>query len=445
MKADCPCEEKTLNREKQVTELQDPFSNARNPLICTYEQIKKARKELEGIILKTSLVRSKISDLIGINIYLKLENQHPTGSFKVRGVRHALMNMPEDKKRNGVFTGSTGNHAQAMAYHGKLLGISITVVMPIVAPLIKVERCRVFGANVIIHGLTLFEAKQHAIKLAKEKNGHYINACDHPHILAGAGTIGIEVLEQLPTANAVVIPVGGGGLAAGIAVAIKTLKPCTKIIGVESENCRAFTRSLKAGKPVHTDILPTLADGLASTYPGHNAVATVKDLIDRLVNVKEEDIAVAILRLIEYENIIVEGAGATALAAVLSGQLSDFKNKNVVLILTGGNIDTGILGRVLDRGLAADGRLVKLYVTIADKPGSVAELTKLIASIRVAVQSVHLERTWILTDVFSMVIKVICETKDFDHVVELEALIKNHYKEVHLVHSEFPASTSVKR
>ncbi|GJQ69159.1 hypothetical protein Trydic_g6314 [Trypoxylus dichotomus] len=449
MKASCPCEEEaSIAKQAGSGELdregEDPFSNPANLILGSYEQIKKARKELEGIILKTPLVKSKLSELVGINIYIKLENEQPTGSFKERGARYAIMNMPEDKKHNGVYTGSSGNHALSIAYHGKLLGVPVTVVMPTIAPLTKIEKCELLGATVITYGLTVFEAKTHAIKLAKEKNGYYINGCDHPHVLSGAGTVGIEVLEQLPTANAVVIPVGGGGLIAGMAVAIKTLKPCTKIIGVESENCKSFNNSLKAGKPVFTEVLSTIADGLASPFPGYNAVATARDLVDRMLVVKEDDIAVSILRLVEYEKLVIEGAGAAALAPVLSGQLNDFKGKNVVLILTGGNIDTTVLGRVLERGLAADGRLVKLYVTITDKAGSVGELTKLIASIGVSVKSIHLERTWILTDVFSMVIKVVCETKDFDHALQLETLVKNHYNEVAMVHADFPASTSVK-
>ncbi|KAI4457583.1 threonine dehydratase mitochondrial-related [Holotrichia oblita] len=389
----CPCEEsrgsgsqgsgEKLRRSSGggQQEIEDPLCTANNPRVITYEQVKDAKKALEGGIKKTDLFRSRISDMVGINIYLKCEFLQHTGSFKERGGRYAILSLPEDQRKNGVYAASAGNHALAMCYHGKQLGVSVTVVMPTIAPLMKIERCKSFGATVIVTGSNLQEAKKHAMKLAKDKGGAYINGYDHPDILAGAGSIAIEILEQLPIANAIIVPVGGGGLVAGISVAVKTLKPCTKVIGVESEACPSFSNSLKVGKAVMVDTTATLADGLAVPLPGYNSVETAKKYIDKMLVVKEDDIAVSILRLIENEKFVVEGAGATGLAAVLSGQLNEFKGKNIVVILSGGNIDTTVLGRVLERGLAADGRLIKVYVTISDKCGSVNQLCKLIDSI----------------------------------------------------------------
>ncbi|KAK9736901.1 Pyridoxal-phosphate dependent enzyme [Popillia japonica] len=431
-------------RTSSSQEIDDPFCSATNPRIISYEQVRDARKALETGIKKTDLFRSRISDLVGINIYLKCEFLQYTGSFKERGARYAMLNLSDQQKQNGVYAASAGNHALAMCYHGKQLGVSVTVVMPTVAPLMKIERCKSFGAQVIVLGKSLQESKKHAMKLAKEKGGCYVNGYDHPDILAGAGSLGIEILEQLPTSNAIIIPAGGGGLLAGISVAVKTLKPCTKVIGAESEACPSISNSFKVGKAVQVDTAATLADGLAVALPGYNSIETIKKYVDKVLVVKEDDIAVSILRLIEHEKFIVEGAGATALAAVLSGQMSEFKGKNVVVILSGGNIDTTVLGRVLERGLAADGRLIKVYVTISDKCGSVNQLCKLIDSVGVSIKTVSLERTWVQTDVFSMMIKTVCETRDYEHALELKKLLEDHYQYVSMVHAEFPASTLAK-
>ncbi|XP_026467860.1 uncharacterized protein LOC113371448 [Ctenocephalides felis] len=338
--------------------------------------------------------------------------------------------LSDEQKTNGVISASLGNHAQALSYHAKKQGIPCTVVMPTAAPIMKIQKCRNYGANVIVHGNDMGEAKKLAMRLAHEEKLTYVNGYDHPHIMSGQGTLGLEVCEQVGEADAVVVPVGGGGLIAGVAVAIKQLYPKCKIIGVESEKCPSFSRALKNGGPVHTPILPTLADGLAVPTVGYNAYATAKPLIDKMIVVREEWIALAILRLVELEKCVVEGAGGAGLAAIMSGHMNEFKGKKVVLFLCGGNIDTTILGRCLERGLAAEGRLLRFTVTVSDRPGGIAELCRMLADLGVSIKDIMHERAWIRSDVFSVEVKVVCETRDWNHSEELRKSLINNYTRV---------------
>lgn len=235
--------------------------------------------------------------------------------------------LSEEQKKIGVISASLGNHAQGLSYHGFKLGIPVTVVMPTAAPIMKIQNCRNHGATVVVQGDDMGQAKKIAMKMSKDNGLVYINGYDHPHIMAGQGTIGLEIADQVQSADAVIVPVGGAGLIAGIATAIKALNPKTKIIGVESEKCQSFTKALENGGPVYTPIKSTLADGLAVPTVGYNAYATVLPLLDKMVVVKEEWIAVAILKLVEMEKCVVEGAGAAGLAAILAGHLNEFKGK----------------------------------------------------------------------------------------------------------------------
>ncbi|KAI4468995.1 threonine dehydratase mitochondrial-related [Holotrichia oblita] len=377
-----------------------------------------------------------ILKIISLNLNIKINSPIFCFSFKERGARYALLMLSPEQKRIGVISASLGNHAQALSYHGYKLGIPVTVVMPIVAPIMKIEKCKQYNANVVVQGKNMADSKRIAMRLAKEKGFIYINGYDHPHIMAGQGTLGLEIIEQVDDIDAVVVPVGGGGLIAGVALAIKTLRPHVTIIGVESERCASFSKALKAGKPVNVEIEATLADGLAVPMVGYNAFETARPLIDKMVVVEEKWIAIAILRLIELEKCVVEGAGAAGLAAILAGQLDELKGKKVVLNLCGGNIDTTILGRCLDRGLAADGRLLKFSVTVSDRPGGISDLCKLIHSIGVSIKDILHERAWVTCDVFSVEVKVVVETKDIDHAIQLRNLLKSCYKKVNFV--DFP-------
>ncbi|XP_013200994.2 L-threonine ammonia-lyase [Amyelois transitella] len=370
-----------------------------------------------------------MSTLYGMEIYYKNEFLQFTGSFKERGARNTLLLLPPESKQAGVISASLGNHSQGISYHGSLLNIPVTVVMPSVAPIMKIQKCRSFGANVVVHGLNMKEAKYRAMELAKEKGITYVNGYDHPHIIAGQGTVGLEIVEQVPDVDAVLVPVGGGGLLAGIAVAIKHLKPNVLIYGVETFKCASMLEAMNRNEPVGIDIRSTLADGLAVATVGYNAFFTAKPVTDKIITVKEEWLARAILRLVEQQKFVVEGAGAVGVAAIMAGLVPELANKKVVCVLTGGNIDTTLLGRVLDRGLAAENRYVKFKVTISDRPGGLSELCRHIASIGVSIKDILQERAWMFGDIFSVEVKVVCETRGADHVEQLREIICSNYKE----------------
>ncbi|MDQ6912822.1 MAG: threonine ammonia-lyase, partial [Verrucomicrobiota bacterium] len=367
-----------------------------------------------------------LSDLTGMQIFCKLDNLQRTGSFKERGARNALAQLPEEQQKRGVIAASAGNHAQALAYQGKLLGIPATVVMPKFAPLIKVSNCQKLGATVEMFGNDFGEAKTHAHELAKERGLAYIDGYDDPAIIAGQGTMGIEIVEQVPDLDAVVCPVGGGGLLAGVALAVKTLRPNVKIIAVEAENVASFSAALKAGEPVRTPMKATLADGLAIPQVGTNAFNVAKSLVDRCILVSEEQIAVSILRIVELEKGVVEGAAATPLAACLSGQLPELAGKKVVLLLCGGNIDPNVLSRVVERGLVADGRLCRFTAKISDRPGGLADLAGQIAAAGASVKQVVHEREFAGSDVSAVHVICTVETRDHQHLAELRERLKSH-------------------
>lgn len=408
----------------------DVFCDPDHPKKVQFQDVSAAAYKIKSGVMRTPCTKSRLSTQLGMDIYFKKEFLQFTGSFKERGARYSLMMLTPEQKKAGVIAASAGNHALALCYHGADLGIPVTVVMPIIAPLMKVQNCKTYGAEVIVHGKNLHESRQYAMKLGKENGKLYINGYDHPHIIAGQGTMGLEILEQVPDLDACIIPIGGAGLVAGSALAIKSLKPDVQVIGVESENCPSFANALKAGKPVFTESMSTLADGLAVSVVGVNAFETAKDHIDKCVQVKEESIALAILRLVELEKAVVEGAGSVGLAALIENLLPELKGKKVVIALCGGNIDTTILGRAIERGLAVDGRLVRFMVTVSDRPGGIAELAKFIAVRGASIKDMFHERAWLKSDVFSVQVKVVAETRDQEHADELHEALKETYKQV---------------
>ncbi len=357
-----------------------------------------------------------LSEATGMKIFCKLEYLQRTGSFKERGARNALALLSPEQKKRGVIAASAGNHALGLACHAQLMGIPATVVMPKFAPLMKVANCRRLGANVVLHGMDLGEATIRADEIAAEKNLSYINGFDDPAIIAGQGTLGLEIAGQVPNVEAVIVPIGGAGLIAGVALALKTLKPGVKIIGVEPERAAGFTAAMQAGKPVRVEMKPTLADGLSVPQVGGNAFAIARGLVDKTVLVGEHDIALAILRLVELEKAGVEGAGAAPLAACLAGLVPELKGKNVVLPLCGGNIDTPILGRILERGLASDGRLWRFTATISDRPGGLARFAGLIAETGASIIEIAHDRAFSSDDITTVSVHCVVETRDAAHI-----------------------------
>jgi threonine dehydratase len=393
----------------------------------TIDDIRAAQNRIAGAVTVSPCPESPaLSELTGSRVFCKLDALQRTGSFKERGARNALLLLAPDRHERGVIAASAGNHALALACHGRELGIPVTVVMPRFAPLIKVATCRRFGANVILHGDSFAGAKSKADELAAARGLTYVHGYDDPAVIAGQGTIGLELLEQVPQLDAVIVPVGGGGLIAGVSLAIKSLRPQIQVIGVEAEVMPSFTQALAAGRVVVCPARSTLADGLATTRLGDNAFEILRSRVDRALTVSEELIALSILRLIELEKSVIEGAGAAPLATLLSGQLPELKRKTVALLLCGGNIDPLILGRIIDVGLAADGRLVRLVATISDRPGGLANLASIIAAAGASVQQITHDRVFSGPDVSS--VRVICdvETHDRDHLEQLKRALAEH-------------------
>lgn len=318
-------------------------------------------------------------------------------------------------KREGVITASAGNHALALAWHGKDLNIPVTCVMPLNAPLTKVDKCRKFGARIILHGEHIGEAKEFAMK--EHPNLKYINGYDDPEIIAGAGTMGIEILEQVPKVDVILVPIGGAGLIAGVSLAVKTISPNVQVIGVEPENVASYAAAIAAGKPVNGFKEATLADGLAVPIVGPTSFEVAKRFVDSSCNVSEKMIALAMLRLIEMDKLVVEGGGAAALAAILPGGplFGKFKGKKVCVLLCGGNIDTTVLGRVIDRGLAADHRLIRFSATVSDRPGGIAKLARDMADIGVSIKDIYHERAWLHSRVDQVMVKCVVETTGLEH------------------------------
>lgn len=397
------------------------MKNASNSLVPLSE-IVAARSRLNGVIVRTPCAESAaLSELTGCRIFCKAEHLQRTGSFKERGARNALAQLPPEQANAGVIAASAGNHALGLAWHGRLLNVPVTVVMPRFAPLVKVTRCRQFGATVLLHGDTFDEARQEALRLSQERKLAFVHGFDDPNVIAGQGTLAFEILEQVPDADAVLVPVGGGGLLAGTTIVFQALKPDLQIIGVEPANAACFAAGLAASAPVRVATRFTIADGLAVAEAGRQTLAIVGSLAHRMVKVDEEALALAILRLAEMERCIIEGAGAAGLAALLSGGLPDLAGKKVVLLLTGGNIDPLAHSRVIERGLAADGRIYRFNVLLTDRPGGLAHLSALLAGAGANVTEIVHNRTFAGPDLSRVQVLCTVETRDRAHINEIQA------------------------
>jgi threonine dehydratase len=384
-------------------------------------EIVAARARINGSVIRTPCPESAaLSELTGAQIFCKQEFLQRTGSFKERGARNALAQLSPEQVRRGVIAASAGNHALGLSWHGRQLGIPVTVVMPRFAPLVKVGRCRQFGATVVLHGDIFEDARSEADRLAQERQLTYVPAFDDPKVIAGQGTLAFEILEQVPDAEAVLVPVGGGGLLAGVATVLHALKPELQIIGVEPANAACFAAGLAAGKPVRVATRFTLADGLAVAQAGEQTLSIARPLVHKMVEVQEEALALAMLRLAELEKCIVEGAGAAGLAAFLGGQLPELAGHKVVLLLTGGNIDPLAHSRVIERGLAADGRIYRFDVLLTDRPGGLAHLSAVLANVGANVTEIVHNRTFAGPDLSRVHVLCTVETRDRAHITEIQ-------------------------
>ena len=393
----------------------------------TFDEILAAKERIfPGINVTPCSPSPILSEIFGCEIYNKMEYLQETGSFKERGARNALLLLSDEQKRKGVVAASAGNHALALAYHGKLLNIPVKVVMPIIAPMVKQERCRQFGAQVELFGSNIAEAKSKADEYVTNEGMTYVHGFDGIDVIAGAGTLGLEILGQVPDVDALVLPVGGAGLIAGLSLAVKTVAPQVQVIGVEPEYAASYLAAQAKGSPVMIQMVETLGDGLAVPCVGANAFALANQHVDRVVTVDEKDIAVAILRLVEIEKGVVEGAGAAPLAALIAGKLPSLAGKKVVLVLCGGNIDPSVLGRVINYGLRCDWRLVRFRCEISDRPGGLEKLTHAIAEMKASVSEIGHERTFGKPNFSRVTVECVVETKDKAHadalIGHLEAL-----------------------
>lgn len=388
--------------------------------MVTLQDIQDARARLGRAIYHSPCpVSLTLSRLCGCRTYFKLENLQMTGSFKERGALNKLLQLGEVEKRAGVIAASAGNHAQGVAYHATRLGIKSTIVMPRPTPLIKVANTRDLGGEVILHGANYDEALSHATQIAKEEGMTFIHAFDDEAVIAGQGTIGLEMLDEEATFDVVVVPVGGGGLISGVAIALKESRPNIRVIGVEPENYAAMKAAMEAGRTVEIATQPTIADGLAVKRAGEITSEIVRRYVDEIVTVTEDEIASAILKLLEIEKTVVEGGGATGLAAVLFRKIARIENKNVAMIISGGNIDPNLLSKIIERGLAKDGRLVRIRVLGRDRPGELARICQHAADVGANILEVTHNRAFANLEVGGVEIDLILEMRGHDHVEQL--------------------------
>jgi threonine dehydratase len=358
------------------------------------------------------------SGLTQNSIFLKLDNQQRTGAFKERGALNKLLTLTPEERSRGVIAASAGNHAQGVAYHAGRHGIKARIFMPLPTPLTKVSATRAYGADVILHGANYDEAYGKATENAREDRLTLIHAFDDDAVIAGQGTIGLEILDQHRDIDMVVVPIGGGGLIGGIACAVKEMKPSVKVFGVQPARIPSMKAAVAEGKPVTLDAAKTIADGIAVRRAGERTLPLVQKYVDDIVTVEEEEIANAILLLLEHEKTLAEGAGAAALAAMLNRKLCVTGRRAVVLVC-GGNIDVTLLSRIIERGLVKDGRLVRLRVHLPDYPGALHRLTGLLADKRANIVETAYDRAYHGVNLGDTAIDITMETRGPEHIAEL--------------------------
>jgi threonine dehydratase len=396
--------------------------------MVTLDDVRAALGRIRDRIYLSPCARSEtFSKLTGTQAYLKLDNLQMTGAYKERGALNKLLVLPQAERERGLIAASAGNHAQAVAYHAGRLGVAATIVMPEPTPIMKIANTRVHGARVVLHGANYDEAYAEARRLEQVEQLSFVHPFDDPDVIAGQGTIALEILGQEPETDAVVLPIGGGGLASGVGAALKALRPKARLIGVETEVLPSMLQAVEAGKPVTLEPANTIADGIAVKRAGDLTLEHVKRYVDEIVTVSEEEIASAILYLLEKEKTVVEGAGAVGVAALMQRKLRGLEGKRVVTVVSGGNIDVNLVARVIERGLVKDGRLVRISVALQDKPGQLARVSSIVANQRANVIEVHHTRAFSYR-FGDTTLQLTLETRGPDHVEEiLRALRERGY------------------
>ncbi len=401
-----------------------PNGTGTTELDVSFADIEAARARIKDAVYTSPFAYTEtLSQRVGAKVWLKLENLQMTGAFKERGAANKLLSLTADERKRGVITASAGNHAQGVAYHAQRLGIDAVIVMPEGTPLIKVSSTRGFGAKVLLHGANYDEAKDRATTLANEQERVYVHPFDDPHVIAGQGTIGLEMLEQNPYIEAVIVPIGGGGLIAGVACAIKEVNPKTKVYGVEARTIAAMRAALDAQRVVTLPSGRTIADGIAVRAVGERNLRLVQRYVDDVVTVDEEEIAEAILLLLEREKTVAEGAGAAPLAAALAGMLP-IKTKKVGILISGGNIDVTLVSRIIVRGLIKSGRMMRVDLILPDVTGALAGLTHVVAEHKGNIIQILHDRASLKGNLGEAIVELTLETRGFDHIGEIQQALK---------------------
>ena len=395
--------------------------------MISLDKVYHANYVLKDVVRRTDIIYSStLSEIGGCEVYLKTENLQVTGSFKVRGAYYKISQLSEEEKSHGVIACSAGNHAQGVALASKKFGIKSVICMPDGAPISKVEATKSYGAEVVLVPGVYDDAHNYSEKLREEKGYTFIHPFDDEDVIAGQATIGLEVIDQLKDVDAIVVPVGGGGLISGVAFAIKSLNPAIKVYGVQAAGAPSMIKSLADGKIKMLESVSTIADGIAVKEPGVHTFELCRKYVDGVVSVTDDQVSAAILALIEKQKMIAEGAGAVSLAAVMFGKIPDVKGKKVVCLISGGNIDVTILSRVINRGLLMSGRTTTMTVELLDKPGQLVAVSAIIAGCGGNVIGVLHERSNEGSDVNGCYLRLNIETRDFAHIKEIEEALKSH-------------------
>jgi threonine dehydratase len=393
-------------------------------LSVTLATIQAARSRIgEAIYISPCQLSNDLSELTELPLHLKLENLQRTGSFKERGALNKLLTLSQAERESGVITASAGNHAQGVAFHAAARGIRAQIVMPLATPQIKVVATRAFGAEVILHGANYDEACDEALRRQREEGRTFIHPFDDAEVINGQGTIGLELLEQVPGLEAVVVPIGGGGLISGIACAIKETNPKIRVIGVEPEKLPSMLRAREAGSPVTIKAEATVADGIAVRRAGDLTLPLVSHYVDEIVTVDDEEIASSILVLLEHEKTLAEGAGAAALAALLQDK-TNLRHRRTVVLVSGGNIDVTLLAKIIERGLVKDGRLLRIRVHLQDRPGALLALSEVLAGQRANIVEIIHNRSYYGVSLGETVIDVTIETRGAAHIAAISHALR---------------------
>jgi threonine dehydratase len=383
------------------------------------DQIKKAELRIRNFIyFSPCQLSAALSEVTGQQVYLKLDNLQRTGAFKERGALNRILLLNEDEKRRGVVAASAGNHAQAVAYHATQRGVLARIVMPLMTPLVKISATRGFGADVILHGANYDDACDEALRICQLEGMTFLHPFDDAAVINGQGTIGLELLEQVQGLEAVVVPIGGGGLISGVACALKESNPAIRVVGVQTERLPSMLRAIENGGPVTLPAEATIADGIAVRRAGDLTVPLVERFVDEIVTVDEEEIANAIMVLLEREKTLAEGAGAVALAALLQKKTS-LKEERTAVLVCGGNIDVSLLARIIERGLVKDGRRVRIRVHLADRPGALHQLTKILSDQRANIVETLHNRAYYGVNLGDTVIDITLETRGAAHITAI--------------------------